>query len=122
MRLSSTIGSLLHVMTRTRSNISHAVGDVNRCMSNLSENQRNRFNFVFQKSRFELRSYVGDDIVGILITEKYYWICIHFGWYTTVSWVSKLPTIVSLFITKAEYVVVIEASKEIIRLQFFLNE
>ena len=40
----------------------------------------------------------------------------------TISWVSKLQKIVALSTTEAEYVAVTEASKEIIRLQSFLEE
>jgi hypothetical protein len=41
---------------------------------------------------------------------------------TTVSWISKLQNIVSLSTTKVEYVVAIEASKEMIWLQRFMEE
>ena len=35
---------------------------------------------------------------------------------TTVSWISKLQKVIALSTTKAEYVVAIEASKEMIKL------
>ena len=41
---------------------------------------------------------------------------------TTISWVSKLQKIVALSTIKAEYVAIIEASKEMIWLQSFLEE
>jgi len=41
---------------------------------------------------------------------------------TTVSWVSKLQSVVAFSTTKAKYVAPIEASKEIIWLQMFLDE
>ena len=41
---------------------------------------------------------------------------------TTVSWVSKLQSVVALSITEAEYVAAAEASKEMIWLQRFLDE
>ena len=41
---------------------------------------------------------------------------------TTVSWISKLQQVVALSTTEAEYVAAIEASKEIIWLQRFMEE
>jgi len=41
---------------------------------------------------------------------------------TIVSWVSKFQSVVALSTTEAEYVTVIEASKEMIWLQWFLDE
>ena len=41
---------------------------------------------------------------------------------TTVSWISKPQQVVALSTTKVEYVVVIEASREIIWLQRFMEE
>ena len=40
----------------------------------------------------------------------------------TVSWISKLQKVVALSTTKAEYVSAIEASKEMIWLQGFMEE
>jgi hypothetical protein len=41
---------------------------------------------------------------------------------TTISWISKMQKVVALSTTKAEYVVVSEASKEMIWLQRFIEE
>jgi len=41
---------------------------------------------------------------------------------TTISWILKLQNIVSLSIVEAEYVVAIEARKEMIWLQRFMEE
>ena len=41
---------------------------------------------------------------------------------TTISWILKLQKVVSLSTTKAEYVAAIEASKEMIWLQRFMEE
>ena len=41
---------------------------------------------------------------------------------TTISWVSKIQSVVALSTTEAEYVVATEASKEMIWLQRFLDE
>ena len=41
---------------------------------------------------------------------------------TTVSWVSKIQSVVSLSTTEAEYVAATEASKEMIWLQRFMGE
>ena len=41
---------------------------------------------------------------------------------TTISWVSKIQSVVSLSTTEAEYVAATEASKEMIRLQRFMDE
>ena len=41
---------------------------------------------------------------------------------TTVSWVSKIQSVVALSTTEAEYVAATEASKEMIWLQRFMDE
>ena len=41
---------------------------------------------------------------------------------TAVSWVSKIHSVVALLTTEAEYVAATEASKEIIWLQWFMDE
>ena len=41
---------------------------------------------------------------------------------TAVSWISKLQQVVALSTTKVEYVVVTQATKEIIQLQRFMEE
>jgi len=41
---------------------------------------------------------------------------------TTVSWVSKIQSVVALLTIEAEYVAAIEASKEMIWLQIFMGE
>ncbi|XP_068658003.1 secreted RxLR effector protein 161-like [Aristolochia californica] len=92
----SAISSPMYVMVCTRPDIAHAVGVVSRYMSNLDPD-------------------MAKDIDGRMSTSGYV--------YTlggiAVTWVSKLQKIVVPSTTEAEYVVVTEASKEMIFLQSF---
>ena len=61
-----------------------------------------------------LHGYVNSDFVGDVDSRKsttYYVFTLESG---TMSWVSRLQKIVTLFITKAKYVAAIEACKELI--------
>ncbi|KAE8725614.1 Purple acid phosphatase 10 [Hibiscus syriacus] len=98
----SAIGSRMYVMIYTRPYIAHAVGAVSRDTI--------------------LTGYVDADLAGNVDIRK------SNTWYvynlvgTAVSWVSQLQKIVALSTTEAEYVVVTEASKEMVWLQSFLEE
>ncbi|XP_068653826.1 secreted RxLR effector protein 161-like [Aristolochia californica] len=85
------IGGLMYVMVCTRPDIDHAVGIMNRYMSNPDAD-------------------MVEDIDGRKSTIGY----VYTLGGTTVSWVSNLQKIVALFTTEAEYVIVIEANKEML--------
>ena len=70
----------------------------------------------------ELQGYVDAKMVGAVDGRKSTIGYVYTLEGTTISWVSKLQKIVVLSTTEAEYVVVTEASKEMIWLQSFLEE
>ncbi len=76
----------------------------------------------FGGSNIALQGYVHADMEGDRYNRR------RTTWYvftvggTTISWISKLQGVVSLSTTEVEYVVAIEASKEMIWLQRFLDE
>eukprot|EP00253_Pinus_taeda_P002358 PITA_02358 len=89
----SVVGSLMYEMVCTRLDIAHAVGAVRRYMNNPGKEH-------WMAVKWILRYLRGG---------------------TTISWVSKLQSVVALSTRKAEYVAAIEASKEMIWLQRFLD-
>eukprot|EP00253_Pinus_taeda_P017354 PITA_17354 len=105
----SVVGSLMYAMVRTRPNIANAVGVVSRYMNNLGKEH-------WMEVKWILR--YGGDRDNRRSTTRYVF---NVGG-TTVSWVSKLQSVVALSIMEVEYVVAIEASKEMIWLQKFLDE
>ena len=59
--------------------------------------------------------------LGMLMAGRVLWVRLYVG-RNTISWISKLQKIVTLSTIEAEYVAVIEASKEMIWLHIFLEE
>ena len=76
----------------------------------------------FKQSNLGLQSYIDADMAEDVDGKKSTTAYVYTLGGTTISQVSKLQKIVALSITKAEYVVVTEASKEMIWLQQFLEE
>jgi hypothetical protein len=132
---SSTVGILMYVMVSTRPDIAHAVGVVNRYMNNPDKEHWEAVKSIlrylrgttthalcFGGSNTILQGYVDSDMVGDKDSRR------RTTWYafivcgTKVSWILKLQKVVALSTTKAEYVVAIEASKEMIWLQRFMEE
>ncbi|GJZ65321.1 hypothetical protein Tco_0622017 [Tanacetum coccineum] len=98
----SAMGSLMFTMICTRPEIAHAVGVVSRYMVE--------------------PGYVDSDYAGDLDRSKSttgYVFTLSDG---TISWVSKLQSVVAMSTTKAEYVVAAQASKEVVWLKMLLEE
>jgi hypothetical protein len=126
---------ILYEMVCTRPDIAHAVGVVRRYMSNTVKEQwevvkwilmylrgTSTYALCFGGSKNVLHRYVDSDMPvdkdSRRITTRY----VFTVGGTTVSWISKLQKVVSLSTTIVEYVVVTEASKEMIWLQRFMEE
>jgi hypothetical protein len=132
---SSKIGSLMYAMVCTRPNIAHAVGIVSRYMKNPSKEHWEEVKWIlrylkgnathelcFGGSEIVLQGYVDSDMEGDKYsrrrTTRYFFTI---GG-TKISWILKLQNVVALSTTEVEYVVAIEASKEMIWLQRFMEE
>ncbi|GJY11344.1 retrovirus-related pol polyprotein from transposon TNT 1-94 [Tanacetum coccineum] len=98
----SAVGSLMFAMICTRPDIAHAVGVVSRYMA---------------KPGYVDSNYVGD-LEGSKSTTGYVF-TLSGG---TVSWVSKLQSVVAMSTTEAEYVAAAQASKEAVWLKMLLEE
>ena len=121
------VGSLMYAMVCTRPDIAQAVGVVSRYMSNLGWEHWQAVKWIlrylkgtrslqlcFGGSRLAIEGYVDADHAGCKETRKSttgYVFTIGGG---AVSWMSRLQDIVSLSSTKAEYVALTEAAKEMI--------
>jgi len=131
----SAVGSLMYEMVYTRPKIAHAMGIVSRYMNNLGKELWMAVKWIleylrcttnqalcFGGSNIALQGYVdadmADDRDNMRRTTGY----VFTVGGTTVSWVSKLQSVVALSTTEAEYVAATEASKEMIWLQRFLDE
>jgi hypothetical protein len=132
---SSTIGSLMYAMVSTRLDIENAVGVMRRYMNNLGKEHWEEVKWIimylrgtythalcFRDSDIVLQGYVDSDMA----IDKYrrrsttgYGFTVG-G--TIVSWISKLQKFIEVSITKVEYVVATEASKEMIWSQRFMEE
>ncbi|KAE8664067.1 hypothetical protein F3Y22_tig00112857pilonHSYRG00227 [Hibiscus syriacus] len=123
----SAIGSLIYDMVCTRPDIAQAVGAVSRYMNNPGKVHWKAVKWIlrylrgttnkalcFKGGDTTLTGYVDADLaenVNIRMSTTGY---VYTLGGTAVSWVSQLHKIVSLSTTEAEYVAVIEASKEMV--------
>ena len=132
---SSLVGSLMYAMVCTRPDIAHTVGVVSRYMKNPGKEHWMEVKWIFRYLRgttahalcfggssIVLHGYVDLDMAGdkdrkrsttgyvFTVSEK------------TISLISKLQKVVALSSIEEEYVVAIEASKEMIWLQRFMEE
>ncbi|GJT46274.1 retrovirus-related pol polyprotein from transposon TNT 1-94 [Tanacetum coccineum] len=131
----SAVGSLMFAMICTRPDIAHAVGVVSRYMA---EPGRGHWDAVkrilryikgtsdvalcFGDSDLIVKGYVDSDYAGDLDGSKStigYVFTLSGG---TVSWVSKLQSVVAMSTTEAEYVAAAQASKEAVWLKMLLEE
>ncbi|GJU28472.1 retrovirus-related pol polyprotein from transposon TNT 1-94 [Tanacetum coccineum] len=131
----SAVGSLMFAMICTRPDIAHAVGVVSRYMA---EPGREHWEAVkrilryikgtsdvalcFGDSDLIVTGYVDSDYAGDLDGSKSttgYVFTLSGG---TVSWVSKLQSVVAMSTTEAEYVAAAQASKEAVWLKMLLEE
>jgi len=123
----STIGSLMYAMVCTRPDISHVVGVVSRYMSNPGKQHWEAMKWIlrylrgttkkcltFRKDELKLEGYVDSNFAGEVDHRRSTTGYVFTLGSTAISWVSQLQKIVTIFITEAEYVVVTEASKELV--------
>jgi len=131
----SAVGSLMYAMVCTRPDIAHAVGVVSRYMNNPGKEHWMAVKWIlrylrgttnqalcFGGSNIALQGYVDVDMVGDRDNRRSTTGYVFTVGGTTVSWVSKIQSVVALSTIEAEYVTATEASKEMIWLQRFLDE
>eukprot|EP00253_Pinus_taeda_P012960 PITA_12960 len=109
----SAVGSLMYAMVCTRPDIAHAVGVVRRYMNNRGKEHWMAVKWILRYLK-DMAGYRDNrrSTTGYVFTVG--------G--TTISWVSKIQSVVALSMTEAEYVSATEASKEMIWLQRFMGE
>ena len=125
----------MYVMVCTRLDISHAVGVVSRYMNNPGKEQWDEVKWTlryfkgiathalcFEGPDIFLHGYVDSDMAGDKNSRRSTTRYVFIIGGTTISWISKLKKVVALSTTEAEYVAAIEASKEMIWLQRFMEE
>ena len=131
----SAVGSLMYVMVCTRPNIFHTVGVVNKFLSNLGKEHwvivkwilmylRGTYKrcLCFGTDKLVLLGCTNADMAGDVDSKKStsgYLITFSGG---VVSWQSRLQKCVALSTTEAEYISIIEASKELLWMKKFLQE
>ncbi|KAL5756464.1 hypothetical protein ACOSQ2_021210 [Xanthoceras sorbifolium] len=130
----SAIGSLMYAMVCTRPDIAQAVGAVSRYMNNPGKIHWEAVKWIFRYLRgtkkalcfkggdTTLTGYVDADLARNVDIRKSTTGYVYTLGGTAVSWVSQLQKIVALSTTEAEYVAVMEASKEMVWLQSLLEE
>jgi hypothetical protein len=131
----SAIGSLMYAMVCTRPDIAHAVGAVSRFMTNPGKQHWEAVKWIlrylrgttdkclcFRKGKLRLQGFAYVDFAGEVDHRRSTTGYVFTLGTIAVSWVSQIQKIVALSTTKAEYVAVTEASKEMIWLQSLLAE
>ncbi|GJV97565.1 hypothetical protein Tco_1549142 [Tanacetum coccineum] len=103
----SAVGSLMFMMICTRRDIAHEVGVVSRYMA---------------EPGLTVKGYVDSDYVGDLDGSKSTIGYVFTLSGETVSWVSKLQSVMAMSTTEAEYVAAGQASKEAVWLKILLKE
>jgi hypothetical protein len=132
---SSVVGSLMYAMMCTRTDITHAVGVVRMYMNHPCKEHWEELKWIlkylrgtsthalcFGGSYIILHGYVDSDMEGDKDNRRRTIGCTFTVGGTTVSWILKLQKVVALSTMEAECVVSIEASKEMIWLQRFMEE
>ncbi|GKB86563.1 retrovirus-related pol polyprotein from transposon TNT 1-94 [Tanacetum coccineum] len=131
----SAVGSLMFAMICTRPDIAHAVGVVSRYMAEPGKKHWEAVKRILRyikgtsdvalcygESGLTVKGYVDSDYAGDLDGSKSttgYVFTLSGG---TVSWVSKLQSVVAMSTTEAEYVAAAQASKEALWLKMLLEE
>jgi hypothetical protein len=132
---SSAVGSLMYAMVCTRLDIAHAVGVVSRYMNDLGKEHWMVVKWIlkylrgttshalyFGGSSIVLQGYVDSDMASDKDSRRSTTGYVFTMGGTTVSSISKLQKVVALSTIQVEFVVAIEASKEMIWLQRFMEE
>ena len=131
----SVVGSLMYAMICTRLDIAQLVSMVSRFMVDLGREHQNAVERIlryikgifddalyFGESNFIVRGYVGSDFIGDLDKRKSTTGNVFTLARGSVSWLSKLQTVVVLSIIEAEYMVATQACKEAIWIQRLMQE
>ena len=129
------VESLMYATVCTKPNIAHAVGVVSGYMNNPRKEHWMAVKWIlrylrgttnqalcFDGSNIALQEYVDADVVGDRDNRRSTTGYVFAVGGTTISWVSKIQSVVALSTTEAEYVAATEASKEMIWLQRFMDE
>ncbi|WJX13388.1 hypothetical protein P8452_03779 [Trifolium repens] len=132
---SSAVGSLMYAMVCTRPDIAHAVGVVSRYLSNPGKVHWEAVKWVMRYLRGSsnlkltlgckkpmLVGYADSDLAGSIDDRKStsgYMVTFAGG---AVAWQSKLQKCVALSTTEAEFIAIVEASKELLWLRKFAME
>jgi hypothetical protein len=125
----------MYAMVCTRLDIAHAVGVVSRYRSNPGKQQSEAVKWILRYLKgtsntslcftgvdMKLQGSVDVDLAGDVDSKKSTTGFVYTLGGTAVCWASKLQKIVALSTTIAEYSAVIEARKEVVWLQGFLDE
>ncbi|GKE97383.1 hypothetical protein Tco_0020734, partial [Tanacetum coccineum] len=104
----SIVGSVMYAMVCTRTDIAHAVGVVNRFMSNPG-----REHWEVVKKEVVLEGFFDSDYEGCLDSGKSTTGYVFTVGGTTLSWMSKIQKCVAMSTTGAEYIAITEAGKEL---------
>ena len=131
----SAVGILMYAMVCTRLDIAHVVGVVSRYMNNLGKEHWMAVKWILRYlrgtknqalclggSKIDLQGYVDVDMVGDRDNRRSTIGYVFIVGGTVFSWVSKIQSVMELSTTEIEYVAAIEASKEMIWLQRFMDE
>ena len=131
----SIIGSLMYVMVCIRPDITHVVGVVSKYMNNPRKQYWQAVKWIlkylngnvesilcFRKSNLGLQGYVDTNMASNINDRKSTTRYVYTLGGTIVNWMLKLERIVTISTTEVQYVVVIEARKEMMWLQSFLEE
>ena len=131
----SAVGRLMYAMVCTRPNIAHVVGVISRYMSHPGIEHWNAVKWIrrylrgtsnkclhFGGSTTDLQGYVDSDLVEDIDAKQSTIGYVFIVGGAAVSCVSRLQKINALSTTEVEYVAATKAAKEMIWLQFFLEE
>ena len=131
----STIGSLIYAMVCTRLDIAHAIGTISHFLSNMGREHWNVVKWIWKNLRGTsglsltfggekslLVGYTDTDMAGDVDSQKSisrYLVKFVDGF---VAWQSRLQKCVALSTTEAEFIVTIEAWKELLWMEKYLHE
>ena len=131
----SAIGSFMYTMVCTRPDIAHVMGVISKYMSHPQIEHWNAVKWIlrylrgtsskylhFWGSINDLQGYVDIDLAGDIDTRWSTIGCVFIVGGVVVSWVFRLQKVQALSTIEAKYVATTEVAKEMIWLQFFLEE
>ncbi|GKA86888.1 retrovirus-related pol polyprotein from transposon TNT 1-94 [Tanacetum coccineum] len=131
----SAVGSVMYTMVCTRPDIAHAVGVISRFMSNPGREHweavkwllrylkgTSKATLCFNRKEVILEGFSDSDYGGCLDLRKSTTGYVFIVGGTAVSWMSRIQKCVAMSTTKAEYMTIAEAGKELVWLKNFLEE